>query len=54
VRLSFELDSDATVDELTTLGRLTERYCVVYQALARSPALSTSIVRSGEAPVPTS
>ena len=34
IRLRFELDSDATPDELTALQKLTERYCVVYQTLA--------------------
>ena len=42
IRLRFELDSDASEDELDTLMRLTERYCVVYQTLSGSPALSVS------------
>ena len=42
IRLSFELDSDASEDQLATLLRLTERYCVVFQTLARSPALSVT------------
>ena len=42
IRLRFELESDASEDELTTLQRLTERYCVVFQTLAHSPALSVS------------
>lgn len=42
IRVRFELDSDATDDELATLLRLTERYCVVYQTLASPPALSVS------------
>ncbi len=45
VRLRFELDSDATEEQLETLVRLTERYCVVYQSLARSPRLSVSRAR---------
>ena len=44
IRLSFELDTDATDEELDTLLRLTERYCVVLQTLATSPKLSASIV----------
>jgi uncharacterized OsmC-like protein len=40
IRLRFELETDATDDELATLLRLTERYCVVYQTLASSPTLS--------------
>jgi uncharacterized OsmC-like protein len=43
IRLSFELDTDADEDQLATLTKLTERYCVVYQTLARGPALSTSV-----------
>jgi uncharacterized OsmC-like protein len=34
IRLRFELDADATPDEIATLQKLTERYCVVYQTLA--------------------
>jgi uncharacterized OsmC-like protein len=43
IRLSFELDTDADEDQLATLTKLTERYCVVYQTLAGGPALSTSV-----------
>jgi uncharacterized OsmC-like protein len=42
VRLHFDLDTDATEEQLETLLRLTERYCVVYQTLAAPPALSAS------------
>jgi uncharacterized OsmC-like protein len=42
IRLRFVLDTDATDDELDTLLRLTERYCVVYQTLATSPELSVT------------
>ncbi len=42
VRLSFDLDTDADEEQLTTLLNLTERYCVVYQTLANGPALSAS------------
>ena len=34
IRLSFELEHAASEDELASLLRLTERYCVVYQTLA--------------------
>ena len=44
IRLSFELQSGASEEELATLLRLTERYCVVLQTLANSPRLSASIV----------
>ena len=46
IRLRFELSSDASDEELATLQRLTERYCVVFQTLASSPALSVSMERS--------
>lgn len=44
IRLSFELDSDADEEQLATLTRLTERYCVVLQTLASAPELSTTLV----------
>ncbi|HCP92260.1 MAG TPA: peroxiredoxin [Spartobacteria bacterium] len=37
IRLHFDLDTDASEEQLATLLRLTERYCVVYQTL-RHPA----------------
>lgn len=40
IRLKFDLDTDATQDQLATLLRLTERYCVVYQTLVQSPKIS--------------
>jgi uncharacterized OsmC-like protein len=42
IRLSFELDTDASEEQLATLIRLTERYCVVYQTLRLPPELSLS------------
>lgn len=45
IRLRFELESDASDEELETLVRLTERYCVVLQTLAASPALSATLER---------
>ena len=42
IRLSFDLDTDASEEELATLIRLTERYCVVYQTLRNSPAIAVS------------
>ena len=42
IRLTFELESDASDEELDTLLRLTERYCVVYQTIASSPALTAT------------
>ena len=43
IRLEFELDADASAEQLATLRRLTERYCVVYQTLRHTPAISVSL-----------
>ena len=43
IRLSFELDSDASAEQLATLMKLTERYCVVYQTLRNPPAVRTGL-----------
>jgi uncharacterized OsmC-like protein len=42
IRLSFDIDSPAAPDQIATLLKLTERYCVVYQTLHRSAQLSLS------------
>jgi uncharacterized OsmC-like protein len=42
IRLSFELDTDADPEQLDTLLKLTERYCVVFQTLASPPSLSAT------------
>jgi uncharacterized OsmC-like protein len=42
IRLQFTLDTDASEEQLATLLRLTERYCVVYQTLAHAPALTVT------------
>ena len=42
IRLAFDLDTDASEEQLATLIRLTERYCVVYQTLRQSPEISVS------------
>jgi uncharacterized OsmC-like protein len=43
IRLSFDLDADTDEEQLATLQRLTERYCVVYQTLAAAPHLTTTL-----------
>jgi uncharacterized OsmC-like protein len=43
IRLTFELDADATEEQLATLQKLTERYCVVYQTLTAPPKLTTKL-----------
>jgi uncharacterized OsmC-like protein len=42
IRLCFEFESDASPDQLATLIRLTERYCVVLQTLRAAPAISVT------------
>lgn len=42
IRLHFDLDTDASEEQLATLLRLTERYCVVYQTLTHPPALAVT------------
>ena len=42
IRLRFDLDTEASPEQLQTLLRLTERYCVVYQTLAHPAQLSVS------------
>jgi uncharacterized OsmC-like protein len=44
IRLSFELDTEASEEQLATLLRLTERYCVVYQTLAHPVQVSATAV----------
>jgi uncharacterized OsmC-like protein len=46
IRLSFALDTDATQDQLDTLLKLTERYCVVLQTLKRSPTIEATLARA--------
>jgi uncharacterized OsmC-like protein len=46
IRMRFDLESDASDEQLETLQRLTERYCVVLQTLESSPDLSVSRRRS--------
>jgi uncharacterized OsmC-like protein len=42
IRLAIEVDGDLSEAELATLLKLTERYCVVYQTLAKPAAMSVS------------
>jgi uncharacterized OsmC-like protein len=46
IRLDFELDTEANEEELATLLKLTERYCVVFQTLSTPPRLSASLASS--------
>jgi uncharacterized OsmC-like protein len=42
IRLSFDLDTDASAEEIDRLTELTLRYCVVYQTLANPVRLTAS------------
>jgi len=43
IRLAITLDTDASDEQKATLLKLTERYCVIYQTLARPPALQVRL-----------
>ena len=42
IRLHFDLDADASAEQLEKLVQLTERYCVVYQTLRNPPRIALS------------
>jgi uncharacterized OsmC-like protein len=46
IRLRFELDTDAAQDQIDTLLKLTERYCVVLQTLRRPPTIEATVTRA--------
>ena len=46
IRLRFELDTDATEEQIADLLTTTERYCVVLQTLRTSPVVEASIARA--------
>ena len=41
IRLIFNLDTNATAEQMASLSKLTERYCVVYQTLANGVSVET-------------
>ena len=41
IRLRFDLDADVTTEQLQSLEKLTERYCVVYQTLAKGASMGS-------------
>ena len=49
IRLTFDLDTEASAEQVQTLIRLTERYCVVYQTLAHPAQLDISVNSTAEA-----
>ena len=42
IRLRFELDIDAAAEQIETLLKLTERYCVVFQTLRNPPEITVT------------
>ena len=47
IRLRFEVDSPASDDQLATLLKLTERYCVIFQTLRHPPRMEATLKRVG-------
>ncbi|MDJ1484138.1 OsmC family protein [Cytophagaceae bacterium YF14B1] len=45
IRLSFDLDAELSTEQLQSIEKLTERYCVVYQTLVKGVPVATSFVR---------
>ena len=41
IRLLFDLETDATAEQIASLSKLTERYCVVYQTLVKGVGVET-------------
>ncbi len=49
IRLAFDLDTDASAEQVQTLIKLTERYCVVYQTLSRPGEMAISVTQAARA-----
>lgn len=43
IRVEIDLDTDADAEQLATLQKLTQRYCVIYQSIAAAPPLSLEL-----------
>ncbi|MEO7062102.1 MAG: OsmC family protein [Lapillicoccus sp.] len=43
IRLAFDVETEASAEELATLAKLTERYCVVWQSLRQPPEGSVTV-----------
>lgn len=43
IRLYFDLDADATPEQLDQLIGLAKRYCVIYQSLVTPPTITTTV-----------
>lgn len=48
IRLSFILDCDATAEQIRSISKLTERYCVVYQTIISATEVKTRIDKRNE------
>ncbi|MGW4487574.1 OsmC family protein [Amycolatopsis sp. NPDC004368] len=46
IRLAFDLDTDADAEQIATLKKLTERYCVVFQSLRTPPEFAVTMAAS--------
>jgi len=46
IRLLFDLDTDATEEQMQSLAKLTERYCVVYQTLTKGVEVETTFTKN--------
>ena len=47
IQLSFILDTNASEEQIQAIAKLTERYCVVYQTLARGVEIVSSYKYAG-------
>jgi uncharacterized OsmC-like protein len=45
IRLRFDVDTEAPQEQLDQLLKLTERYCVVYQTIAKGPPVAIQMQR---------
>jgi len=43
IRLTFDIEGELTDEQLATLTKLTERYCVVYQTLKSNPPIEVNV-----------
>jgi uncharacterized OsmC-like protein len=47
IRLKFDIDTDASAEQVASLVKLTERYCVIFQTLKSPPPLSLEVKTNG-------
>ena len=48
IRLNFFVDADVSDEQLASLSKLTERYCVVYQTLSKGVEIGTSFNKKND------